>query len=74
MEILEPETAERLLHTLAFNDPYPFRALSTELTLADKARQVGNAAGVAPLIVVPAYDSHRALVLKNSGHQPVYDT
>jgi hypothetical protein len=33
MEILEPETAERLLHTLAFNNPYPFRALSTELTL-----------------------------------------
>ncbi len=71
---LEPETVERLLHPLAFDGPYPFRALSAGLALADKARQVGDAAGIAPLIVVPTHDPHYAFVLKDSGHQPVYNT
>ncbi len=71
---LEPETVERLLHPLAFDDPHPFRAQSAGLALADKARQVGDAAGVAPFIVIPRHNPHHALVLKNSGHQSVYDT
>ena len=60
---LEPETVECLLNLLAFDDPHTLWALSTRLTLADEGSDIGDTAGIPPLIVVPTHNPHHMLVV-----------
>ena len=74
MLLVEADLVADLLHALLRLSHSQPLANDTLPTFADEVRYIGDTAGITPLIVVPTHDPHHTLVLKNSGHQAIYDT
>jgi hypothetical protein len=69
------ETQLLIAIALALDNPNTLRAVlsADAFTLTDKAGQVSNPTGIAPLVVVPTYNTNHTVLAKFSGHQAIHD-